>query len=758
MGDACCAPGHPTSSDASGADEPASFWQVTEVRLAAVSGVLLVAGLLTYATTSDGLFMAALAVGGWTFVPDSVRGMLRGRLGVGTLMTIAAIGAVILGELGEAASLAFLFSISEALEGYAMARTRRGLRALLSLVPDRVTVRRMLETTEVDPAELVVGDVMVVGPGERVATDGIVRRGRSSLDLSAITGESLPVEVEPGTTVLAAAINGGGVLDIEVTARTTDSSLARVVHVVEEAQERKGSSQRLAERVARPLVPGVMVVGALIALVGSVLGDPSVWIGRALVVLVAAAPCAFAISVPVTVVAAIGASAKMGALVKGGAALEALAGVRNVALDKTGTLTRNQPEVVAVEAVDGSERAEVLRVAAALEAASEHPLAAAILRAASTTAEATDVQAVVGHGLTGTVDGRSARLGKPGFIAPGLLAASVATHQEGGATVVLVEHDDRLLGLVAVRDELRPEAPEVVDRLRSLGVDTVAMLTGDNQRTASALGAQVGVEAVHAELLPTDKVRIVTDLQAGGPTAMVGDGINDAPALAAADVGLAMGAAGSDVAIEAADVALMGEDLRHLPDVLAHARRAGRIMRQNLALSAVILLSLVPLAAAGTLGLAAVVATHELAEVLVITNGIRAGRQQRRPHHHRQGPSPHLPPPERPQGLTDQKAPSTLASTPRVGSPGPQWNGLVTSNARNPTSEVLEGTGEHAGAGRQSLITRRSQVQILPPPPSESAGQAPLLGVGPAACSGWRLPGDLPVDFVGPGTAGVSGH
>ncbi len=633
MGEACCgAGGRDQTVDDQTADDdgPTSFWQISEVRLAAVSGVLLAAGLIAGGSLADGCFVAGLAVGGWTFIPDALRNLPRGRLGVGTLMTIAAIGAVVLGELGEAASLAFLFSISEALEGYAMARTRRGLRSLLSLVPEQVTVRRDPGTADIDPADLVVGDLMVVRPGERIATDGVVRAGRSTLDLSAITGESVPVEVEPGAEVLAAAINGGGVLDVEVTARTSDSSLARVVHIVEEAQERKGASQRLAERVARPLVPGILVVAALMALVGSLAGDPELWIGRALVVLVAAAPCAFAISVPVTVVAAIGAAARMGALVKGGAALEAMAGIELVALDKTGTLTRNRPEVVAVEPAAGTDAGEVVRVAAALEARSDHPLAAAVLRAAGSVSfvEATDVQAVVGSGLSGTVDGRPARLGRPGFVDPADLAAAVDAHQGVGATVVLVEHDGRLLGLVAVRDELRREAADVVARLHAMGVGTVAMVTGDNRRTADALGRAAGVDVVHAELLPEDKARLVTEFRAGGRVAMVGDGINDAPALATADVGIAMGAAGSDVAIEAADVALLGEELTHLPAVLAHAQRAGRIMRQNLALSAAILVTLVPLAATGVLGLAAVVAAHELAEVVVIANGVRAGRRR----------------------------------------------------------------------------------------------------------------------------------
>jgi len=450
----------------------------------------------------------------------------------------------------------------------------------------------------------------------------------------------MPVETGPGETVAAAAMNGGGVLEIEVTARTSDSSLARVVHIVEEAQERKGASQRLAERVARPLVPGILVVAAGVAVIGSLLGDPDVWLARSLVVLVAAAPCAFAVAVPVTVVSAVGAATRMGALIKGGAALEALSGIRVVALDKTGTLTQNQPVVITVVPTNGATREDVLSVAAALEQRSDHPLAAAIVRAGpANPPAATDVEAVVGSGLTGLVEGRLARLGKPGFIAPETLTSDIEQQQAEGATAVLVEHDGRLLGLVAVRDELRPEAVEVVTRLRQLGVTQVAMLTGDNRRTAESLGSQAGVDAVHAELLPEDKVRIVQQLQAHGPTAMVGDGINDAPALATADVGIAMGAMGSDVAIEAADVALMGEELAHLPDVFAHASRAGRIMRQNLALSAAILLVLIPLAAAGVLGLATVVATHEIAELFVIANGVRAGRRQTGPtadHDHTQ--------------------------------------------------------------------------------------------------------------------------
>ena len=631
MADACCA--HDEAPAGADDDAPISWWRVGSIRASLLAGVLLGAGFGAGAAGSGVaatvLYAAALIVGGSTFVPETLQGLRRGRLGVGTLMTIAAAGAVALGEFGEAASLAFLFSIAEALEGYAMARTRRGLRALLALVPERVLVRREAQDVEIDPSELRVGDAMVVRPGERVATDGVVSSGRSTLDVSAITGESVPVEVEPGCEVFAASINGGGVLQIQVTARTSDSSLARVVQIVEEAQQRKGANQRLAERIAQPLVPAILVAAALVAVVGSILGEPSVWIHRALVVLVAASPCAFAIAVPVTVVAAIGAGAKGGILIKGGAALEALARVRVVALDKTGTLTRNQPAVIEVVPNGRHDESDVLRVAAAMERHSEHPLAAPILAAHPASGpDAEDVQAVIGNGLSGTVEGRPARLGKPGFIEPAELTGSVERLQELGATVVLVELDNELLGAVAVRDELRREAAAAITAMRSLGVEHVAMLTGDNRRTAAALARRAGVDEIHAELLPEDKVRLVTTLQQRGAVAMVGDGVNDAPALATADVGLAMGAMGSDVAIEAADVALMGEQLTHVPEVLAHARRAGRIMRQNLALSGLIIAVLIPMGAFGVLGLAAVVGAHEIAEVLVIANGVRAGRRR----------------------------------------------------------------------------------------------------------------------------------
>lgn len=626
MSDDCC--------DRQPDDEPGpeNLRRVRELQLAALAAVLLAAGWsigrLGSPVVATGLELAAVVAGAVTFVPDAVRNLRYGRVNVGTLMAIAAIGAVALGQIAEAALLGILFSIAEGLERYAVTRTRRGLRALLSLVPPTASVIRGGRETQVAPEDLAIDDVMVLRPGERAATDGVIASGNTSLDLSAITGESVPVEAGPGTEVHAGAINGAGAIEVTVTARASDSSLARVVHIVEEAQDRKGGGQRLADRIARPLVPVIMALSAAVAGIGSLLGDPLVWVHRSLVVLVAASPCALAIAVPLTVVAAIGAASRHGALIKGGAAVEELGHVSVIALDKTGTLTRNSPRVIETVTAPGTTEVDVLHIASGLESRSEHPLARAIITAAGgEPAPAADVTAVAGHGITGRIGESAVRLGKPGWIDPGRFADDVARLQSAGATVVLLERDAEALAAIAVRDELRPEAAETVRQLRRLGIEA-AMLTGDNRRTAEALAAEAGIHTVHAELLPEDKAQLLAELSRGRPVAMVGDGVNDAPALATADIGIAMGAMGTDVAVETADVALMGEDLRHLPQVLTHARRARRIMLQNIGLSLSIITTLVPLAALGVLGLAAVVFIHELAEVLVILNAIRAARTE----------------------------------------------------------------------------------------------------------------------------------
>ena len=628
----CCGPIAPAphgDDDVSSSNEVISLWSIRELWFAVAAAAALAASLLAGAsgsgTAADVLALAALGLGGSTFAPGAIRGVLAGRLGVGLLMTIAAVGAVLLGEFTEAAMLAVLFSGSEALEEFSLTRARLGLTSLLSLIPDEVTVRRGGTDRVVPAAEVATGDVVVVRPGERVATDGTVAAGSSSLDLSAITGESIPIDVSTGDDVAAGAVNGPGVLEVLASSPVSENSLARVVAVVESEQARKGNTQRLADRIARPMVPGILILATLIAAVGSLLGDPGVWLSRALVVIVAASPCALAISVPVTSIAAIGAASRLGALIKGGAAIEQLAGVNAIALDKTGTITANRPTVIEIITADGTARSAVLAVAGALEARSEHPLAAAIIAAADHPPTAIDVESVTGAGITGTIDGQPTRVGRPGWVDIGPLAEQIERLESAGATVVAVEQGGVLLGAIGVRDEPRPEARTVTGDLRSRGIE-VAMLTGDNTRTAATVARDVSIDVVHADLRPTDKADIIRSLRRTNRVAMVGDGINDAPALAAADVGIAMAARGTDVAIETADIALMGEDLRHLPRLVDHARRSHQIMRQNLGLSLAIVISLIPLALVGALGLAAVVVIHEIAEMIVIANGLRAGR------------------------------------------------------------------------------------------------------------------------------------
>lgn len=635
MSDACgCSDDEPRTGEEAEAT-PTGFWQVTEIRAAAVAGILLATAWATEVFEATAwvplaLQLAALLVAGLTFVPSTIRRLFKGKIGVGTLMTIAAVGAVVLGRVEEAAMLAFLYSISEGLEEYSLSKTRRGLRALLDLVPKQATVLRPGGEQTIDPNDLVLGDRLLVRPGERLATDGTILTGRTTLDTSALTGESVPVEAGPGQAVFAGSINGTGPLEVEVTSTAQNNSLARIVHIVEAEQSRKGPSQRLADGIAKKLVPGILILAALIAVYGFIIGDPVLWIERALVVLVAASPCALAISIPVTVVASVGAASKIGVLIKGGAALESLGKIRTVALDKTGTLTRNEPAVIDVAAIEPATRSHVLRLAAGLEARSEHPLARAILAATDTVAEIEHVDSVPGSGLHGVLDGKQIRLGRPGWIEAGTLAETIRTMQQQGATAILVEEDGVVVGAIAVRDELRPEASSVIGNLNGAGY-TAIMLTGDNQLTAEALAKQAGIGEVHADLRPEDKAEIVRTLRATHPVAMVGDGVNDAPALATADIGIAMGAMGTDVAIETADIALMGEDLHNLVTVLAHARRSRAIMLQNVGMSLILIGILIPLALFGILGLTAVVLIHELFEIVVIANGVRAGRIKHKP-------------------------------------------------------------------------------------------------------------------------------
>ncbi|WP_159609755.1 cation-translocating P-type ATPase [Glutamicibacter sp. JC586] len=627
-----------TSTDVEENEIERPWWRDPALLIPLGSGAFFLVGLITEWSSANAssahavalvLFWVGLLLGASTFVPRAIRRLFtQGKLGIALLMTISATGAVILGYVEEAAALAFLYSIAEALEDKAMDRARTGLRALLKLVPDTATVLRNQQAVEVSANEIRAGDILRVRPGERIATDGVVSAGSSSLDTSAITGESIPVAVTTGDQVAAGAINTSSALEVTATAAGSDNSLTTLVSLVEQAQNDRGQRARLADRIARPLVPGVMILAVLVGVLGSIFGDPETWITRALVVLVAASPCALAIAVPVTVVSAIGAASKFGVIIKSGAAFEQLGTLRRVAVDKTGTLTRNEPTVASVHTIGDVSKAEVLSLAAALEEHSTHPLARAISYAATNIPPALNVTEEPGHGVKGWVDGAEIAVGSPRWITPGPLVQAVESMENQGQTCVLVTRNSRIIGAISVRDELRPEAKEAIGQLQAQGVD-VAMLTGDNQRTAQALAALAGITEVHAQLRPEDKATLIAESVKRRPTGMIGDGINDAPALATATVGIAMGASGSDAAIESAEVAFTGHDLRLIPQALAHARRGRNIMNQNIVLSLAIIAVLLPLAITGTLGLAAVVLVHEVAEVVVIGNGLRAARAKR---------------------------------------------------------------------------------------------------------------------------------
>ncbi|MEL0626374.1 cation-translocating P-type ATPase [Salinibacterium amurskyense] len=614
-------------------DDLSPWWKDRGLRLPATSGILLAASLVAGWTGGAEWFVTvlqslSLTAGAATFVPSTVRRLLRGSLGVGLLMSIAAIGAVLLGHVGEAAALAFLFSIAEALEDRAMDRARHGLRALLSLIPNAALIERDGKPLTLPASDIMIGDILVVRAGERVATDGIVSSGRGSVDTSAITGESMPAAVETGDTVFAGSINGEGALRIRATANGSDNSLTTIVKLVEQANAQKGNRARLADRIARPLVPIVLGVAAAIVGFGFLVGDPELWTERALVVLVAASPCALAIAVPVTVISAIGSASKLGIIVKSGAAFERMGSIRTVAFDKTGTLTQNRPSVVAVETLATVTRDEVLTIAAALETHSTHPLAHAVLAEQPVHAEAENVREDAGRGISGTLHGLSVRAGSTRWMDAGELSPAALRLADDGMTVIAIEREGIVIGLLGIRDELRPEAAEAVAQLASAGIRTL-MLTGDNARTAATIARDAGIGDVRAELLPADKASAISSLTNDAPTAMIGDGINDAPALATADVGIAMGATGSAAAVESADVAFTGSDLRLIPVALLHARRGRRIMTGNIVLSLAIIIGLFPLALTGVLGLAGVVLVHELAELVVILNGLRAARLSR---------------------------------------------------------------------------------------------------------------------------------
>ncbi|HWQ13295.1 MAG TPA: heavy metal translocating P-type ATPase [Roseiflexaceae bacterium] len=630
------------------------------------------------------LYAVAYASGGYYSVQDAWQTLRQRQFDVNFLMIVAAAGAAAVGQPREGAILMFLFSLSGTLETYAMGRTHASIRALLDMAPKEAEVYRGGRLERVPVEELRVGEVVLVRPGAQIPADGVVVKGESAVNEASITGESIPADKRPGSRVFAGTIAVQGALEVQVAAPVADSTLARIVQVVREAREQKARSQDFTDRVIGQYYAYAVVGLTLLAIAVPLLflgWDLPTTLYRAMTLMVVASPCALVISIPAALLSALASAARSGVLFKGGRHLEAAARVRVVAFDKTGTLTTGRPGVVAVvpiadcrlQIADCGEHGEAQRAprtnlqssmfnlqsaivnrepapddplgtldeaqlwifaaAAAIERSSEHPLARAIVRGAEerglAALEASGFQALPGAGATAMVGGRALRIGRPALfeLAPEA-AAAVAAQERQGRTVVVLGDERRALGLIAIADTVRPEAAAAVARLKAIGVQRVVLLTGDNRYAAEAIGRAMGVDEVRAGLLPHQKVEAVRDLQERyGPTAMVGDGVNDAPALATAALGVAMGVAGTDVALESADVLLMGDDLSRLPAALLLARRAQRIVRQNLAFAFTVMASLMVMALLGTIPLPLAVVGHEGSTLIVVANGLRLLRR-----------------------------------------------------------------------------------------------------------------------------------
>ena len=634
------------------------FGERTELIFSVLCGVLLLAGwgLPKIVDLPDAvplaLLVGAYGFGGWFAVKEAFEALRGGRFEIDFLMLVAAAGAAALGEWAEGALLLLLFSVGHALEGYAMGRAKRAIEALGELAPKSATVRRGDDTEEVPVESLAVGDTVIVRPNERLPADGFVVAGASSVDQAPITGESVPVDKSPvpdtdiaaarpddvgaESRVFAGTINGNGALDVRVTKVAADSTLARVVTMVNEAETNQSPTQRLTDRFEKVFVPAVLGLVVLLLFAGLVLDEPfSETFYRAMAVLVAASPCALAIATPSAVLSGVARAARGGVLVKGGAPLEHLGRVEAIAFDKTGTLTEGRPRLVDAVPAEGVGEDELLSVAVAVERLSDHPLAAAVVTGgeerlgAPVTDEASGLSSITGRGVRAELAGETVHIGKDDLFAeiegPGIppgVRATVERLEGEGRTTMIVRSGARYLGVIGTMDAPRAAARGVIARLRTLGVSRMTMISGDNGRVADAVAREVGLDSARGDLMPDDKVETIRTLALEGRVAMVGDGVNDAPAMANATVGIAMGAAGSDVALETADVALMADDLETLPFAVGLSRKTSGIIRQNLFFSLGVVALLVPATIFG-LGIGPAVALHEGSTLVVVFNALR---------------------------------------------------------------------------------------------------------------------------------------
>ncbi len=619
------------------------YWkQKTTVKVYIAAAVLLLS-FIGSLTLEDSLlpvigYAASIVVGGYSLFYKGIHNLIRAKFDMNTLMTIAVIGAAIIGEWLEGAIVVILFAVSEALERYSMDKARQSIASLMNISPKEALIQRHGQEILIPVENISIGDIMIVKPGQKLAMDGRVVKGNSTVNEAAITGESIPASKTEDDYVFAGTLNEEGMLEVEVTKLAEDRTIAKIIHLVEEAQAEKAPSQAFVDKFAKYYTPGIIVIAFLTAVVPPVFLGASwgEWVYLGLAVLVVGCPCALVVSTPVAVVTAIGTAAKHGVLIKGGIHLEAAGGLKTVAFDKTGTLTEGVPQVTEVVTFAENEK-ELLAVTAAIEKSSQHPLASAVIKKAEEvgcqSVQAENFQSLTGRGVRAIVDDVPYYAGSPELFTgmhgslPLELQETIQNFEKKGNTVILLGTEETVLQLLAIADTVRNSARNAVQELNRLGMRTV-MLTGDNARTAEAVGREAGVTDIQAGLLPEEKLEQIKSFRTVSATAMVGDGVNDAPALAASNLGVAMGGAGTDTALETADIALMADDLSKLPYTVKLSRRALRIIKQNitfsLGLKALALLLVIP----GWLTLWIAIAADMGATLLVTINSLRLLKQK----------------------------------------------------------------------------------------------------------------------------------
>jgi Cd2+/Zn2+-exporting ATPase len=635
---------------------PGIFGEKTELIFAIICGALLGVGFgLSFIKAiphpvSIGFYIAAYFFGGFYTTKEAIAGISKREFDIDFLMLVAAIGAAILGQWAEGALLLFLFSLGHSLEHYAMQKARRSIAALAELAPKTALLRIGSEVKEVKIEELKIDDIIIVKPNSKVAADGIVVEGNSSVNQAPITGESIPVDktaisiekiedpekLGAKYKVFAGSINGSGTMQIKVTKVAADSTISRIVKLVSEAQTQKSSTQNFTDKLEKYYVPAVLVAVTLLLFAFLVIDEPfSASFYRAMAVLVAASPCALAISTPSAVLSGVARAARGGVLVKGGKPLEELGSLTSIAFDKTGTLTEGKPKLTGVYPLNGATEAQVLEIAIAVEKLSDHPLAAAIVKGGTENLKkdvppAAHVDAIQGRGVKAEYLGNTIRIGNKELftdnqqLLPDDIAAQIINLEERGNTTMLVQRNDRFMGIIALMDIARKDARDTLAALNKLGIRKMIMLTGDNQKVADAIAREIGITEARGNLLPEQKVQAIEQLKATEKqVAMVGDGVNDAPAMAKSTVGIAMGAAGSDVALETADIALMADQLNNLPFAIGLSKKAHRIIQQNLVISLGMVVLLVPLTLLGIADMGPAVIGHEGSTLVVVFNALR---------------------------------------------------------------------------------------------------------------------------------------